>query len=109
MMPVISIAHAPLETVARPSCRPITAEPLTRSNEIHPYVVPRFPAASRCRRGDTRVPSVIGATGAVLPLAAGRAARLLRAPVAPPVGVVTTAIGGRRLIWPLSLEVRRRV
>ncbi|WP_170198975.1 hypothetical protein [Thermopolyspora flexuosa] len=55
------------------------------------------------------MPSVIGATGAVLPLAAGRAARLLRAPVAPPVGVVTTAIGGRRLIWPLSLEVRRRV
>ncbi|WP_433389346.1 FecCD family ABC transporter permease [Micromonospora sp. KLBMP9576] len=47
-------------------------------------------------------------TGAVLLLAADLVAQLLLAPVALPVGVVTTAIGGCYLIWLLSMEVKRR-
>ena len=47
-------------------------------------------------------------TGAVLLLGADLVAQLLLAPVALPVGVVTTAIGGLYLIWLLITEVRRR-
>ncbi|WP_405107035.1 iron chelate uptake ABC transporter family permease subunit [Micromonospora sp. NBC_01405] len=46
-------------------------------------------------------------TGAVLLLAADLVAQLLLAPVALPVGVVTTAIGGCYLIWLLGMEVKR--
>ena len=46
-------------------------------------------------------------TGAVLLLSADLVAQLLLAPVALPVGVVTTAIGGGYLIWLLVLQVRR--
>ncbi|MEU8268556.1 iron chelate uptake ABC transporter family permease subunit [Sphaerisporangium sp. NPDC049002] len=46
-------------------------------------------------------------TGAVLLLAADLIAQLLLAPVALPVGVVTTAIGGSYLIWLLFREMRR--
>ncbi|MGC5030771.1 FecCD family ABC transporter permease [Micromonospora sp. DT229] len=47
-------------------------------------------------------------TGAVLLLAADLVAQLLLAPVALPVGVVTTAVGGGYLIWLLGMEVKRR-
>jgi len=47
-------------------------------------------------------------TGAVLLLAADLVAQLLLQPVALPVGVVTTAIGGCYLIWLLGMEVKRR-
>ncbi|MGC4893677.1 FecCD family ABC transporter permease [Micromonospora sp. DT31] len=47
-------------------------------------------------------------TGAVLLLAADLVAQLLLAPVALPVGVVTTVIGGGYLIWLLGMEVKRR-
>ncbi|MEU8366393.1 FecCD family ABC transporter permease [Micromonospora tulbaghiae] len=47
-------------------------------------------------------------TGAVLLLAADLVAQMLLAPVALPVGVVTTAIGGCYLIWLLGMEVKRR-
>ncbi|WP_205215287.1 FecCD family ABC transporter permease [Amycolatopsis albispora] len=46
-------------------------------------------------------------TGAVLLLAADLVAQMLLAPVALPVGVVSTAIGGCYLIWLLTKEVRR--
>lgn len=46
-------------------------------------------------------------TGAVLLLAADLLAQLLLAPVALPVGVVTTAIGGTYLLWLLAKEIRR--
>ncbi|MCP3803046.1 iron chelate uptake ABC transporter family permease subunit [Allokutzneria sp. A3M-2-11 16] len=45
-------------------------------------------------------------TGGVLLLAADIVARVLLAPVALPVGVVTTAIGGCYLLWLLLKEVR---
>ena len=47
-------------------------------------------------------------TGGVLLLAADLVAQVLLAPVALPVGVVTTAIGGCYLIWLLGMEVKRR-
>ncbi|MGI5170384.1 FecCD family ABC transporter permease [Spirillospora sp. CA-253888] len=47
-------------------------------------------------------------TGAVLLQVADLAAQALLAPVALPVGVVTTAIGGCYLIWLLTREVKRR-
>ncbi|MFG1776385.1 FecCD family ABC transporter permease [Micromonospora sp. NPDC049048] len=47
-------------------------------------------------------------TGAVLLLAADLVAQVLLAPVALPVGVVTTAVGGCYLIWLLGMEVKRR-
>ncbi|MEU6998134.1 iron chelate uptake ABC transporter family permease subunit [Nonomuraea sp. NPDC046570] len=56
--------------------------------------------------GVTLVPAAL--TGAVLLLAADLIAQLLLAPIALPVGVVTTAIGGCYLIWLLYREVRRR-
>jgi iron complex transport system permease protein len=46
-------------------------------------------------------------TGAVLLAGADLAAQLLLAPVALPVGVLSTAIGGGYLIWLLTKEVRR--
>ncbi|GII64592.1 iron-enterobactin transporter permease [Sphaerisporangium krabiense] len=52
-------------------------------------------------------PASAALTGAVLLLAADLIAQLLLAPVALPVGVVTTAIGGCYLIWLLVKEVRR--
>jgi len=46
-------------------------------------------------------------TGAVLLISADLIAQWLLAPVSPPVGVVTTVIGGCYLIWLLIREVRR--
>ena len=60
-------------------------------------------------RGRGRVPLLPGAlSGAVPLLAADLVARLLLAPVALPVGVVTTATGGCCLVRPPVREVRRR-
>ncbi|MFB6395251.1 FecCD family ABC transporter permease [Polymorphospora lycopeni] len=56
--------------------------------------------------GVTLLPAAL--TGAVLLLCADLVAQMLLAPVALPVGVVTTAIGGCYLIWLLIREVKRR-
>ncbi|MEV0596836.1 FecCD family ABC transporter permease [Nonomuraea cavernae] len=55
--------------------------------------------------GVTLVPAAL--TGAALLMAADLVAQLLLAPMALPVGVVTTAIGGCYLIWLLFREVKR--
>nr|WP_225955064.1 iron chelate uptake ABC transporter family permease subunit [Kibdelosporangium phytohabitans] len=47
-------------------------------------------------------------TGGVLLLIADVMSQLLLAPIALPVGVVTTAVGGTYLLWLLILQVRRR-
>ncbi|WP_228004012.1 iron chelate uptake ABC transporter family permease subunit [Amycolatopsis sp. YIM 10] len=68
-------------------------------------------AAPQIGRRLARAPGVpllpAALTGAVLLLAADLVAQMLLAPVALPVGVVSTAIGGCYLIWLLTKEVRR--
>lgn len=61
-------------------------------------------AARRCGRCPL-LPAAL--TGAVLLQGADLLAQMLLAPVALPVGVVSTAIGGCYLIWLLTKEVRR--
>ncbi|MFI6520293.1 FecCD family ABC transporter permease [Spirillospora sp. NPDC050679] len=69
-------------------------------------------AAPQIGRRLARAPGVpllpAALTGAVLLQGADLAAQMLLAPVALPVGVVTTAIGGCYLIWLLTREVKRR-
>nr|BFE29333.1 hypothetical protein GCM10010200_015840 [Actinomadura rugatobispora] len=66
------------------------------------------PQIGRRIAGAAGVPLVPAAvTGAVLLLAADLAAQTVLAPVALPVGVVTSALGGSYLIWLLIKEVRR--
>ncbi|MFC9971130.1 FecCD family ABC transporter permease [Spirillospora sp. NPDC127200] len=69
-------------------------------------------AAPQIGRRLARAPGVpllpAALTGAVLLQGADLAAQALLAPVALPVGVVTTAIGGCYLIWLLTREVKRR-
>jgi iron complex transport system permease protein len=68
-------------------------------------------AAPQIGRRLARAPGVpllpAALTGAVLLQGADLVARVLLAPVALPVGVVSTAIGGCYLIWLLTKEVRR--
>ncbi|MFI6025754.1 FecCD family ABC transporter permease [Amycolatopsis magusensis] len=68
-------------------------------------------AAPQIGRRLARAPGVpllpAALTGAVLLLAADLLAQVLLAPVALPVGVISTAIGGCYLIWLLTKEVRR--
>jgi len=72
------------------------------------FIALAAPQIGRRLAGAAGVPLVPAAlTGAVLLLAADLVAQLLLAPVALPVGVVTTAIGGCYLIWLLFKEVRR--
>ncbi|GII88796.1 iron-enterobactin transporter permease [Sphaerisporangium siamense] len=72
------------------------------------FIALAAPQIGRRLAGAGGVPLVAAAlTGAVLLLAADLIAQLLLAPVALPVGVVTTAIGGCYLIWLLVKEVRR--
>lgn len=72
------------------------------------FVALAAPQIGRRLAGAAGVPLVPAAlTGAVLLLAADLIAQLLLAPVALPVGVVTTAIGGCYLIWLLFKEMRR--
>ncbi|MER5620023.1 iron chelate uptake ABC transporter family permease subunit [Streptosporangium sp. NPDC002544] len=72
------------------------------------FIALAAPQIGRRLAGEAGVPLVPAAlTGAVLLLAADLIAQLLLAPVALPVGVVTTAIGGCYLIWLLLKEVRR--
>ena len=68
-------------------------------------------AAPQIGRRLSRAPGVAllpaALTGAVLLSGADLAAQMLLAPVALPVGVVSTVIGGCYLIWLLTKEVRR--
>jgi len=72
------------------------------------FIALAAPQIGRRLAGAAGVPLVPAAlTGAVLLLAADLLAQFLLAPVALPVGVVTTAVGGCYLIWLLSKEWRR--
>ncbi|MDX6742333.1 FecCD family ABC transporter permease [Actinocorallia sp. A-T 12471] len=72
------------------------------------FVALAAPQIGRRLAGSAGVPFVPAAlTGAVLLLAADLAAQTLLAPVALPVGVVTTAIGGAYLIWLLIKEAKK--
>ncbi|GGO68110.1 FecCD family ABC transporter permease [Nonomuraea cavernae] len=72
------------------------------------FIALAAPQIGRRLTGAAGVPLVPAAlTGAVLLLAADLVAQLLLAPMALPVGVVTTAIGGCYLIWLLFREVKR--
>ncbi|MCT2584391.1 FecCD family ABC transporter permease [Actinophytocola gossypii] len=72
------------------------------------FVALAAPHIGRRLAGAAGVPLLPAAlTGAVLLLAADLTAQLLLAPVALPVGVVTTAIGGGYLLWLLFTELRR--
>lgn len=73
------------------------------------FIALSAPQIGRRLAGAAGVPLLPAAlTGAVLLLAADLVAQMLLAPVALPVGVITTAIGGCYLIWLLAKEVRRR-
>jgi iron complex transport system permease protein len=63
--------------------------------------------ARRLAKADGEALLAAALTGAVLLLAADLVAQALFAPVALPVGVVTTAVGGLYLLWLLVKEVRR--
>lgn len=66
-----------------------------------PHIARRLARAD----GEALLPAAL--TGAVLLLGADLVAQSLFAPVALPVGVVTTAVGGAYLLWLLVKEVRR--
>ncbi len=72
------------------------------------FIALAAPQIGRRLAGAAGVPLLPAAlTGAVLLLGADLVAQMLLAPVALPVGVVSTAIGGCYLIWLLTKEVRR--
>ncbi|TXS48294.1 FecCD family ABC transporter permease [Streptomyces sp. t39] len=72
------------------------------------FIALAAPQIGRRLAGAAGVPLLPAAlTGAVLLLGADLLAQMLLAPVALPVGVVSTAIGGCYLIWLLTKEVRR--
>ncbi|WP_350206321.1 iron chelate uptake ABC transporter family permease subunit [Streptomyces sp. 2P-4] len=72
------------------------------------FIALAAPQIGRRLTGAAGVPLLPAAlTGAVLLQGADLLARMLLAPVALPVGVVSTAIGGCYLIWLLAKEVRR--
>ncbi|WP_309029834.1 FecCD family ABC transporter permease [Streptomyces alfalfae] len=72
------------------------------------FVALAAPQIGRRLAGAAGVPLLPAAlTGAVLLQGADLIAQMLLAPVALPVGVVSTAIGGCYLIWLLTKEVRR--
>lgn len=72
------------------------------------FIALAAPQIGRRLTGAAGVPLVPSAlTGAVLLLAADLIAQTLIAPIALPVGVVTTAIGGLYLLWLLIKEVNR--
>ncbi|MCK1794860.1 iron chelate uptake ABC transporter family permease subunit [Streptomyces sp. XM4193] len=72
------------------------------------FVALAAPQIGRRLAGASGVPLLPAAlTGAVLLIAADLTAQTLLAPVALPVGVVTTAIGGCYLIWLLSKDLRK--
>lgn len=72
------------------------------------FIALAAPQIGRRLAGAAGVPLLPAAlTGAVLLLGADLIAQMLLAPVALPVGVVSTAIGGCYLIWLLTKEVRR--
>lgn len=72
------------------------------------FIALAAPQIGRRLTGSPGVPLLPAAlTGAVLLLGADLLAQVLLAPVALPVGVVSTAIGGCYLIWLLTKEVRR--
>ncbi len=72
------------------------------------FIALAAPQIGRRLTGSAGVPLLPAAlTGAVLLQGADLLAQMLLAPVALPVGVVSTAIGGCYLIWLLTKEVRR--
>lgn len=72
------------------------------------FIALAAPQIGRRLAGAAGVPLLPAAlTGSVLLLGADLIAQMLLAPVALPVGVVSTAIGGCYLIWLLTKEVRR--
>ncbi|MFF2021943.1 FecCD family ABC transporter permease [Streptomyces sp. NPDC058171] len=72
------------------------------------FIALAAPQIGRRLAGAAGVPLLPAAlTGAVLLQGADLLAQMLLAPVALPVGVVSTAIGGCYLIWLLTKEVRR--
>ncbi|MFF3955311.1 FecCD family ABC transporter permease [Streptomyces sp. NPDC001890] len=72
------------------------------------FIALAAPQIGRRLAGAAGVPLLPAAlAGAVLLLGADLIAQMLLAPVALPVGVVSTAIGGCYLIWLLTKEVRR--
>ena len=72
------------------------------------FVALAAPQVGRRLAGAAGVPLLPAAlTGAVLLSASDLIAQVLLAPVALPVGVVTTAVGGAYLIWLLLKEVKR--
>lgn len=72
------------------------------------FIALAAPQIGRRLAGAAGVPLLPAAlTGAVLLMGADLIAQALLAPVALPVGVVSTAIGGCYLIWLLTKEVRR--
>ncbi|MFF1920317.1 FecCD family ABC transporter permease [Streptomyces sp. NPDC058221] len=72
------------------------------------FIALAAPQIGRRLAGAAGVPLLPAAlTGAVLLQGADLIAQMLLAPVALPVGVVSTAIGGCYLIWLLTKEVRR--
>ncbi len=72
------------------------------------FIALAAPQIGRRLAGAPGIPLLPAAmTGAVLLLGADLVAQMLLAPVALPVGVVSTAIGGCYLIWLLAKEVRR--
>ncbi|QNP67689.1 FecCD family ABC transporter permease [Streptomyces genisteinicus] len=72
------------------------------------FIALAAPQIGRRLAGAAGVPLLPAAlTGALLLLGADLIAQMLLAPVALPVGVVSTAIGGCYLIWLLTKEVRR--
>ncbi|MBW4716770.1 FecCD family ABC transporter permease [Saccharothrix obliqua] len=72
------------------------------------FIALAAPQIGRRLAGAPGIPLLPAAlTGAVLLLGADLVAQLLLAPVALPVGVVSTAIGGCYLMWLLAKEVRR--
>ncbi|MCX4450813.1 FecCD family ABC transporter permease [Streptomyces sp. NPDC087866] len=72
------------------------------------FIALAAPQIGRRLAGAAGIPLLPAAlTGAVLLQGADLVAQMLLAPVALPVGVVSTAIGGCYLIWLLTKEVRR--
>ncbi|MEU4805431.1 iron chelate uptake ABC transporter family permease subunit [Actinosynnema sp. NPDC023587] len=73
------------------------------------FIALAAPQIGRRLAGAPGIPVLPAAlTGAVLLLGADLTAQALLAPVALPVGVISTAIGGCYLMWLLAKEVRRR-
>ncbi|MFE5851821.1 FecCD family ABC transporter permease [Streptomyces sp. NPDC056500] len=96
--------HRLLTIVAGVGCTAIVtavAGPIAFIALAAPQIGRRLTAAP----GVPLLPSAL--TGAVLLLAADLVAQTLIAPIALPVGVVTTAIGGLYLLWLLIKEVNR--